>query len=616
MIEKINTTYDLKKLKTKELKELAEDIREQIVYVVNKNGGHLSSNLGTVELIISLNKVFNTPKDKIIFDVGHQCYTHKILTGRKKDIGSIRTTNGLSGFINPNESEYDTILAGHSSTSLSQALGMCRARDLMGKNYNVVAVIGDGALTSGMAFEALNDIGNSKTKLIIILNDNEMSIEKNVGAISKHLSKIRVNKNYLCIKKGFRKFIFSIPVIGKPIRKLADKIKKFFLKIFVSRSIFDSFGISYAGTFDGNDISELNKALENAKEMDKPVLLHVYTKKGKGYIPAEENPSLYHSIRKGFKSGQTDYSNNLGKILTEIAEKNQNIIAVTAAMKDGTGLCDFSKKYPNRFFDVGICEQHAVTMCAGMASQGLKPYFCVYSTFLQRGFDQISNDVCIPKLPVTLIIDRAGIVGSDGETHHGLLDVPFLNSLPNMTIYCPKDIQDQTAIIQFSQNYNYPLAIRYENDYQGEFKTHNDIQIGKWEILSPLTEINIISYGGRMLNTATKVKDILEKDGIKVGIINAAFIKPIDKNLIKNLTGVIAVCEESLPNGNLYSNITSYIANNNINLKAFSYCLPDKYITHGKSSDLLEINGLSLQKIAEKIKENIKQITKTNLNNS
>jgi 1-deoxy-D-xylulose-5-phosphate synthase len=606
MLERINLPSDLKNLKIKELNVLAEEIREQILYAVNKNGGHLASNLGTVELILALHYVFDTPKDKLVFDVGHQCYAHKIITGRRENLGSLRMTGGLSGFLSPSESEYDTITAGHSSTSLSQALGICRARDLKGENFNVIAVIGDGALGSGMAFEALNDIGSSKTRLIIVLNDNEMSIEKNVGAISKHLSRLRLNKRYLTLKKGFRKFIFSVPLIGKPLRKMIDAVKHMLVKVFVSRSVFDCFGISYAGTYDGNDVGQLIKAFKNAALFDKPVLIHVYTKKGKGYAPAEENPEKYHSVRKGFAAGKTEFSHKMGEILSCLAEKDKRIIAVTAAMKDGTGLNGFSAKFPQRFFDVGICEAHAVTMCAGLASKGFKPYFCVYSTFLQRAFDQISNDICIPKLPVTLVIDKAGLIGSDGETHHGIIDVSYLCSLPNMTVYCPKDLTDLENIMEFSLNFGSPLSVRLENEYFGEFDYHGDITNGKWEILSPLNDVNIIAYGGRMLHTAFAAKKILENKGINIGIINAAFLKPFDKQMLSSLQGTAFVLEESLPAGGLYSITASYICQNNLKLKAYSISLPDKYITHGDITDLLKSVDMSPEDVAKRIYKAVK----------
>lgn len=602
MLEKINLPDDIKKLKIPELKELSQDIRQQIISVVYENGGHLSSNLGTVELTVALHYVFNTPDDKLIFDVGHQCYAHKIITGRKDKISTLRKFGGISGFTNPSESKYDCVTAGHSSTSLSQSLGFCRARDLSGGKYNIVAVIGDGALSGGMAFEALNDIGNSKTKLIIVLNDNEMSIEKNVGAVSRHLTKLRLSKSYRYLKKGFRKFIFSIPLIGKPINIITDAVKRLLLKIFVSKSIFDCLGIKYVGTYDGNDLLDIIKALKNASEMDRPVLIHIYTKKGKGYAPSEENPSKFHSVKKGFVSTQTDFSKCFGKELCSLAEADKKIVAVTAAMKDGTGLTEFSEKFGGRFFDVGICEQHAVTMCAGMASGGLKPYFSVYSTFLQRAFDQISNDICIPNLPVTFIIDRAGLVGSDGETHHGVLDISYLCCLPNMTVYSPKDLTDLSTVLKFSLNFNSPLAIRYGNEYFGEFENHFAIKYGKWEIISALKDINIISYGGRMLHIALDTKKLLTAKGKDIGIINAAFIKPLDELMLKNLKGICVVLEECMPFGSLYSSICAYICKENLPLRAVPVNLSDKYITHGKTSKLLDSVGISPENIANIIK--------------
>lgn len=601
MLENINYPYDLKKLNAKQLSGLAEEIREQIINIVNHSGGHLSSNLGTVELTLAIHRVFNAPTDKIIFDVGHQCYTHKIISGRKSGLISLRQTGGVSGFVNPSESEYDAIYAGHSGTSLSQALGMCRARDLKNQSHNVVAVIGDGSLGSGMALEALNDIGNSKTKIIIILNDNDMSIEKNVGAISRHLRKLRLNRSYISLKRGFNRFIFRIPIIGKAIKFVCDAIKRAIL-FFVSKSIFDKMGIKYSGPYDGHDIAALIKAFNSAKEYDSPLLLHIHTKKGKGYKPAEDNPELYHSINKGFLAGHSEFSQKSGDMLCKMAEKDDSIVAVTASMKDGTGLSGFAQKFPQRFYDVGICEQHAVTLCAGLAAGGCKPYFCVYSTFLQRAYDQISNDIALSKQPVTFIIDKAGLVGKDGETHHGIFDVAFLTGLPNMTIYMPKDLYDLESILNFSLSFNAPLAIRYGSGYYGEFDFHKELIYGKWEPLTKLCGINIIAYGNNMLHLAFKVRQLLFAENTEIGIINAAFIKPLDNMFINTLGGTAVILEESLPCGNLYSMICSYISTNNIALKAVSICLPDSYIGHGCNEYLLSKYDMSAEKIALKIK--------------
>lgn len=478
---------------------------------------------------------------------------------------------------------------------------MCRARDLKEQSHNIVAVIGDGSLGSGMALEALNDIGNSKTKIIIILNDNDMSIEKNVGAISRHLRKLRLNRGYINLKKGFNRFIFSIPVIGKAIKYVCDSVKKAFL-MFVSKSIFDKMGIKYSGPYDGHDIAALIKAFNAAKDYDSPLLLHIHTKKGKGYKPAEDNPELYHSIKKGFLAGYSKFSQKSGEMLCEMAQQDDRIVAVTAAMKDGTGLGDFAQKFPQRFYDVGICEQHAVTLCSGLALGGCKPYFCVYSTFLQRAYDQISNDIALSKQPVTFIIDKAGLVGKDGETHHGVFDVAFLSSLPNMTIYMPKDLYDLEAILKFSLTFNAPLAIRYESGYYGEFDFHKEIIYGKWEPLTKLCGKNIIAYGNNMLHLAFKVRQMLSEENIEIGIINAAFIKPLDGMLLNSLDGTAVILEESLPFGSLYSMVCSYISTNNLALKAVSVCLPDSYIGHGCNQDLLDRYDMTADKIALKIK--------------
>lgn len=607
MIEKIAFPKDIKKLSVEELNQLAAEIRQKIIETVESNGGHLSSNLGTVELILALHKAFDAPRDKIIFDVGHQCYAYKIITGRAERFGALRQMGGISGFSDPRESEYDVIYAGHSSTSLSQALGMCRARDLKGEGYHVVAVIGDGSLSGGMAFEALNDIGNSDTRLIIMLNDNEMSISKNVGGVSRHLSKLRLSKPYINIKKGFKRFLFTLPLVGRPLRKICELFKKQAVKLLVARNIFDSLGVKYVGSFDGHNISELIKAFERAKNLDVPVLLHVHTKKGKGYSPAEENPNIYHGIKKGFKNGITAFSTRVGEKLCELTERDDKVVAVTAAMKEGTGLMRFAEQFPRRFFDVGICEQHAVTMCAGMASRGFKPYFCVYSTFLQRAFDQISNDVCLPDLPVTLLVDRAGLVGRDGETHHGIFDVAYLSCLPNMTIYTPKDLTDLDRILEFSKSFCHPLAVRYENEYFGEFDVHEEIISGKWEVLHEAGGVNIIAYGGRMLGVARRAREILMEKGLDIGIINAAFIKPFDVGLLQSLKGTCFVLEQCPPTGGLYGALCGYASQKGLSLNLYPLCLPDRYITFGSCEELLESLGLSAEGVAERILFKLKQ---------
>ena len=449
ILKKINGPEDLKKLNVSEKQVLAEEIRKEILEVVSKNGGHLASNLGVVELTIALHSVFNTPDDKIIWDVGHQCYTHKILTGIKEQFSTLRKLNGIAGFPKVCESEYDTFNTGHSSTSISVATGMARAKKLMGDDQTkVIAVIGDGSMTGGMALEALNDAGSSKTNIIVILNDNEMSISKNVGGIPLFLSKLRGRKFYSKSNEGVKKFMLQVPVIGNPTVKIVQKIKDAIKQILLPNMFFEDIGFTYLGPVDGHNIDKLESILETSKKISGPVLVHVITKKGKGYKFAEETPEKFHGVssfdlktgEKIKKSGK-DYSKVFGEKLVELAEKNEKIVAVTAAMKDGTGLKSFSEKFPDRFFDVGIAEQHAIGMIAGMAKEGLKPVLAIYSSFLQRGYDQLVHDIALQKLPVVICIDRAGIVGNDAETHHGKFDLSFLSSIPNLTVMAPKDFE-------------------------------------------------------------------------------------------------------------------------------------------------------------------------------
>lgn len=633
-IKYLNTDFSpdkLKDLKIKELISLCGEIREQIIDATYKNGGHLASNLGVVELTVALHYILKTPADKLIFDVGHQCYAHKLITGRSLE--TLRRRHGISGFTSPKESEYDTVWAGHSSTSLSSALGLCRARDITGGSHNVVAMIGDASLSSGMAFEALNDIGNYSGKLVVVLNDNEMSIEKNVGALSTHLSRIRLNPNYRGIKKRFAYFLLAIPLIGKPLKRLMEKIKNLFSLLIIRRNIFDDFGIKYAGPYDGHSLPELIKALKNAVRADRPVLLHVITKKGKGYPDSENNPVCFHGVKQGFGGRAPEFSKSIGQYLTLLAKDNPKITAVTAAMSEGTGLRPFAEAFPKNYFDVGICEQHAVTLCAGMATGGLKPYFAVYSTFLQRAIDQVSNDICIPNLPVTLLIDRAGISGSDGETHQGVLDISFLSALPNMTIYAPADLNQLRLALKFSQSFMSPLAIRYGNSYSGELcdlAGKADIEIKEygntdldlnsfyaWQRLTAVCgqNINIITYGNALLSIAFLAAGELKQKGIHVGIINAACIKPLDTGLLSGLSGVCVVMEEVMPHGSLFSAVSSYLTNNpnkQDTLELKKLCLPEEYIPHGTQQQLFSDYGVSVSKLCELLQSSTNTNTNTN----
>ena len=562
ILDIVNKPDDLKKLNLVEKEKLAKEIREYILEVVSKNGGHLASNLGVVELTIALHSVFNLPQDKIVWDVGHQSYVHKILTGRKEQMKTLRKFEGLSGFPKISESEYDSFDTGHSSTSISVALGMARANALENKNDHVIAVIGDGSLTGGMAMEALNDAGSSNSNITVILNDNEMSISKNVGGIPALLTKIRVKKMYKRSNNCIKRFFNKVPLIGKPIVSLAHNIKRGIKQMVIPNMYFEDIGFTYLGPVDGHNIEELENILEQSKHLEGPILIHVMTKKGKGYKFAEETPDKFHGISSfDLKTGEliskpkVDYSKVFGEKLVELASKDNKIVAVTAAMKDGTGLKEFANKFPDRFFDVGIAEQHAVGMIAGMAIAGLKPVFAVYSSFLQRGYDQLIHDVALEQIPVTICVDRAGIVGADGETHQGLFDLCFLNSIPNLIVMAPKDFKELEQMLEFAVNLNKPVIIRYPRGGESlnKFEQHTNIELGKSEIIKEGKNLTIIAIG-KMVEKARKVSELLKKDNIDAEIINARFLKPLDKEtILKSIekTKNVATIEDGLIEGGL-----------------------------------------------------------------
>lgn len=612
LLDGINSPSDLKKLSYKEKDMLSNEIRTKIINTISKTGGHLASNLGVVELTIALHSVFNTPKDKIVWDVGHQTYVHKILTGRKDKFDTIRQLNGLSGFPKIKESEYDCFNTGHSSTSISAALGMARARDLKNEDNNVIAVIGDGALTGGMALEALDDAGNSKTRLIVVLNDNEMSISKNVGGISRFLTKIRTKKFYKKSNNFVRKILERIPGFGTFVIKLARKIKYSIKQLVIPNMFFEDLGFKYLGPVDGHDIERVEWILNLAKKEKEPVVVHIITKKGKGYKFAEENPDSFHATSsfdietgKSIKVKEKDYSQVFGEKLVELAEKNEKIVAVTAAMADGTGLKEFKKKYPKRFFDVGIAEQHALCMAAGMAKEGFIPVVPIYSSFYQRAFDQVIHDVCMQNLPVVMCVDRAGLVGQDGETHQGIFDLSFFNLIPNITIMAPKDFKELEEMIEFAVNLKAPVVIRYPRGTESKkikFEKEKKIELGKAEILSQGKDITIVSIG-KMVARAVEVKEKLEKEKIEAEVINVRFLKPFDEktiiNSIKKTKKVITI-EDNTVIGGLASKVQELISNNeesDVQFKAFG--LPDTFIEHGKVEELEEKYGLDAKTIEE-----------------
>ena len=622
MLEKINYPKDLKKLSIEEKETLAIEIRKYILEIVSKNGGHLASNLGVVELTIALHSVFNFPEDKIVWDVGHQTYVHKILTGRKEALKTLRKLNGIAGFPKTNESKYDNFNTGHSGTSISAALGMARARDLKNEKNSVLAVIGDGAMTGGMALEALNDVGYSKTKMTIILNDNEMSISKNIGGLNMLLSKLRTKKTYTKSNVSMKKIINKVPIIGKPTVKVIQRLKRSIKQLIIPKMFFEDIGFTYLGPVDGHNIQELENILRLSKQIDNPVIIHVLTKKGKGYSIAEENPDKFHATApfnietgKAGKEKKKDYSKVFGDKLVELARENEKIVAITASMKDGTGLTKFSKEFPKRFFDIGIAEQHALGLAAGMAIEGTIPVVPIYSSFYQRGYDQVIHDIAIQNLPVIMCVDRAGIVGADGETHQGLLDMAFFRLVPNLTIMAPKDFKELEEMLEFAIKLNKPVIIRYprggEEDYKFQESTNSEytkIEEGRAEILKEGKDISIIAIG-KMVSRAMKIAEELEKENINADVINARFLKPLDIKTIKNSIAktkkVITIEDGTIING-LATAIKELIIDENlrdIKLECFAY--PDKFIQHGSVQELEEIYDLDEKSIITKIRSKI-----------
>jgi 1-deoxy-D-xylulose-5-phosphate synthase len=622
IIDKIESPQDLRRLKLtiEEKKQLAQEIRNEIIENVSKTGGHLASNLGVVELTIAIHDIFNTPEDKVIWDVGHQAYVHKILTGRRRNFSTLRQLNGMSGFPKVSESEYDVFNTGHSSTSISAALGMARARDIKNEKFRVVAVIGDGAMTGGMALEALNDAGASNTDLIVILNDNEMSIERNTGGLSMALSRMRTRKFYTNSNKRIKNAVGKIPKVGNSIIRFVRKLKYSIKQLVLPNMMFEDIGFKYLGPVDGNDIEKMEEMLKKAKDLTGPVLIHCKTVKGKGYEPAEKNPDKFHSASqfdietgKSIKEKKKDYSKAFGDKLVSLAKKNKNIVAITAAMTSGTGLTKFKEEYPDRFFDVEIAEQHALTMAAGMASQGLVPVVAIYSSFLQRAYDQIIHDICMQNLHVVMCIDRAGIVGADGETHQGLLDMAFLRIIPNITIMAPQDFQELENMMDFAINkMNTPVAIRYPRggEKKIEIIESNEEQIQRLEnkkakVLKTGQDATIVAIG-KMVERALEVSNILEKDNIKCDVINASFIKPLDANTIKESivkTKKLFTIEDGTIEGGLYTEVLEMISNKNLeNIQIHGLAYNDKFVQHGTPDELEKMNGLDAESIAEKIK--------------
>lgn len=621
LLDKVNDINDIKKLKLIDLERLAEEIRQFIVKTISQTGGHLASNLGIVELTLALHKVFNSPKDKIIWDVGHQSYVHKIITGRKEEFHTIRQYKGISGFPKRKESIHDIFETGHSSTSISAGLGFAISRDIKGEDYNVICVIGDGAMTAGMAFEALNHAGHLGTKLIVILNDNEMSISQNVGGLSLYLNRIRTAPTYFKMKEDVENILNSIPAIGKKMFKTAERAKDSLKYFLLPGMIFEELGFKYLGPVDGHNINSLINVLNRAKNFDGPVLIHVITKKGKGYKPAEEDPDKYHSaspfeIETGEflkKIDKPKYSEVFGETLLELAKKDERIVAITAAMPSGTGLDKFKLELKDRFFDVGIAEQHGVTLAAGLAVSGMKPFFAVYSTFLQRGYDQVLHDVCIQNLPVVFAIDRAGLVGNDGETHHGVFDYSYLSHIPNMTIIAPKDMFEFKEMIKFAVNFDKPLAIRYPRGYccdLSNISTSFTIEYGKGEVLIKGKEIAIIAVG-KMVQYGYEVIKSLKNENIRPTLVNARFVKPLDSELIAKLAdehSIIITMEDNVKIGGFGSLVNNLLLEINYKGKVINIGIPDVFIEHGNVDELYDLCDMSVEKVVKLIKKLYKEV--------
>lgn len=623
MLEKINSPEDVKKLNIEQKQELSKEIREYILKIVSESGGHLASNLGVVELTIALHSIFNVPEDKIVWDVGHQTYVHKILTGRKDDLKTLRKLNGLAGFPKTKESVSDCFNTGHSSTSISAALGMARARDLKGENNAVLAVIGDGALTGGMALEALNDVGFSQCKMTVILNDNEMSISKNIGGLNMFLSKLRTKKLYTQSNISLKKKINKIPIIGKPFVKIVQKVKRSIKQLIIPKMFFEDIGFTYLGPVDGHNIEKLESILKLSRQVDTPVLIHVLTKKGKGYEIAEKNPDKFHATGPfNIETGESkckkkpDYSKIFGSKLVQLAKENDKIVAITASMKDGTGLTEFQKEFPERFFDIGIAEQHAITMAAGMAKEGMIPVVPIYSSFYQRAYDQVIHDVALQNLPVIMCVDRAGVVGADGETHQGTLDMAFFRLVPNLTILAPKDFKELEDMLEFAIKLKKPVVIRYPRGGQAdniEFKTHDGIKLGKAEIIKEGEDVSIIAIG-KTVARAAEIGNELQKEGITAEIINTRFLKPLDEEtIIKSIEktkNVITIEDGTCING-LGTAINELIIQYQIeNVKIKNYAYPDEFIQHGKVEELEKIYKLDKDNIKKEILEQLQTVKK------
>lgn len=613
MLERIQKANDIKELEWEELNALAEEIRRFLIEKISRTGGHLASNLGVVELTMAMHLAFSLPEDKIIWDVGHQAYTHKILTGRQAGFDELRKYGGMSGFPKRKESDCDAFDTGHSSTSISAGLGYVEAREILKKDYHVISVIGDGSLTGGMAYEALNNASHLKSNFIIVLNDNNMSISENVGGMSKYLDGIRTADAYNNLKKNVNNTLNKVPVVGKRMVDHIKKTKNSIKQFLVPGMLFEDMGITYLGPVDGHDLKELYRTFKEAKKVDHAVLVHVLTKKGKGYEPAEKMPAKFHGTGPfDIETGQSlekkerdTYTDVFAKVMYRMGEKEPKLVAITAAMKDGTGLAPFQKKYPDRFFDVGIAEEHGVTFAAGLAAAGLKPVFAVYSSFLQRGYDQLIHDVCLQKLPVVFAIDRAGLVGSDGETHQGVFDLAYLNNIPNMTVISPKNKWEFADMIRYAIDFEAPIALRYPRGevYEGLKEFRAPIVYGKSEVIYDEEDIAIFSVG-HMMEIADEVRRQLKAIGYNCSLINSRFVKPIDEDVLRQMAKdhkLFVTIEEGVLIGGYGDRVEDCVSNNRLNVKVLKNGIQDDYVEHGNVNLLRKEVLLDADSIVKKI---------------
>lgn len=618
ILKNINSPQDIRTMTYHQLEELAGEIREEIIAIVANNGGHLAPNLGVVELTLAIHKVFQSPVDRILWDVGHQCYVHKIITGRKDDFKTLRQFGGISGFPRPSESIHDVFGTGHSSTSISAALGLALARDLQGESYNVVAVIGDGAMTGGMAFEALNHAGQLKKDMIVILNDNEMSIAQNVGAMSGYLARLRTDPVYTRGKEDLEMLLKKLP-IGSTLLRMGERLKDSLKYLLVPGMLFEELGFTYLGPVDGHDIRAVTTILRQAKSKNCPVLVHVITKKGMGYPPTEQNPDKFHGIgafhiatgEEIRNSAAPSYTQVFGNTLVELAHRDEKLLAITAAMPGGTGLDQFSRVFPDRFFDVGIAEQHAVTMAAGLAAGGYHPVVAIYSTFLQRAYDQVLHDVCLQNLPVIFAIDRAGIVGNDGATHHGLFDLSYLRSIPNLVLMSPKDVNELQHMLATAAAHTGPIALRYPRGSGPACMMDQELKvlpIGKAEVIQEGSDATLVAIGS-MVHVAEAAAKILEDRGIEATVINARFIKPLDEECIlhyASLSGNLFTLEENVLQGGFGSAILELLATRDVKgIQTYRFGIPDTFVEHGSAELLLARYGLNVEKVVQVITKHL-----------